>query len=157
MTHTIRVVGIVGELLLPSFSGYDQKLIATDLTTENTIGLAIYKENFYNIWLNISAFHDVSGLVLTVTGQYYEAWLYKYSSGTLVEHFEAVGDSFTFNANQSIVVDKTKMMYETIVAPGLGEESNHGHCLVLTINFDTELVTEPNDYPVGLLFEMGFV
>jgi hypothetical protein len=100
---------------------------------------------------------------LTITGQYYEAYLSREGIGPAypwTQHFDPVGSTFQVSVNASYVVDKTKMMYSAIIVPLPYDNvwvSNYGHCLVLTFNFDTELVTDPADYAVSLLFEMGFV
>jgi len=152
ITHNFRVVGIAGELLVPSFAGYIGKTVASDLTNEK-VALVIYAENFYNVWLNITMYHDVPNLVLTVSGQYYDLW---YSAGVYpdppIGHYEPSGSAFSFVNATSQTVDKTKMMWTPITGLGI-----HAYCLVLTFVFDCELGVYPGDYSSTLRFEMGFV
>jgi hypothetical protein len=152
ITHNFRVVGIAGELLVPSLDGYVNKNIATDLTNEK-VAVVIYAENFFFIWMNVTTYHDVQNLVLTVSGQYYDIW---YSEGVYpnppIQHFEPLGESFSFVNGTSQTVDKTKMMWTPITGLNI-----HAYCLVLTFVFDCELGVYPGDYSANLLVQMGFV
>jgi len=160
ITHSFSVVGITGELLVPSFIGYTQKVIASGLTN-GQVALVIYYENFYNIWLNVSTHTDAVGLNLTISGQYWQA--YWVGSDLPMDpaqgYFEPVGSSFSFVNGTSQVIDKTMMMwrYPQKVTSQMSKPGPPEYCLVLTFNFDTELVLEPGDYSSQMLFQMGFV
>jgi len=151
LTHQFSVVGIKADLIQPTFNGYINKIIASDLTNDK-IGLIIEKENFYNIWLNITVTAQAPGLVVTMQGQYYNV-RYEWGGLSWTEVFVPNGAPFTLTNHTAYTVDKTQMMYVPISAGG-GET---GHMLVLTLNYDTELVLEPGDYTSTMLFEMGFV
>jgi len=161
ITHNFSVIGIQGELLVPTFGGYIGKVIASGLT-DGKVALVIYKENFYNVWLNVSTYSDAVGLNLTIQGQYWKAY-WVGGSNPMTDpaqpYFEPVGSSFSFVNGTSQVVDKTKMMWKLPVPNTSGSSlpSAPEYCLVLTFNFDTELVLEPGNYTSSLKFQMGFV
>lgn len=141
--HPLTVIGINAEILKNTALDYKNKVAALDVDTNNKVLLTIYQENFYNVWLNLTFTSTAEGLNVTCLGQYVTV---DYISSNYVitptgTPFEVMGYS---------VVDKTKMMYET---PDIGIS---GGALQLTFTFDTELVLNPGDHTVDLLFEMGF-
>jgi len=138
------VTGIDAELLGPDYDSYAAKTIATSLS-DDKVALTIYAENFYEVWLDITATSAAEGLVVTATGQYYEVWWQSIIEG----QFLPVGDSFDVMGYH--VVDKTQMMWD------VPSTTTIGGCMVITFVFNTELVTVPGDYTVDLLFQMGFV
>jgi len=139
--HNFKVVGIDAELLQPSLDGLKNKVVATSLDGNNKVALSIYAENFYDIALNVTWTSNAEGLNVSATGQYFR-WYIPQSSWTL----EPQGSAFQIPLNTQYVVDKAKMMW-----------SSAGYAMILTFTFDTEGVTVPGDYTVGLLFQMGFV
>jgi len=161
ITHNFSVIGIQGELLVPTFGGYIGKVIASGLT-DGKVALVIYKENFYNIWLNVSTYSDAVGLNLTIQGQYWKAY-WVGGSNPMTDpaqpYFEPVGSSFSFVNGTSQVVDKTKMMwkYPQTDTSGASKPGPPEYCLVLSFNFDTELVLVPGNYSASMKFQMGFV
>jgi hypothetical protein len=161
LSHNFSVIGIQGELLVPTFGGYIGKVIASGLT-DGKVALVIYKENFYNIWLNVSTYSDAVGLNLTISGQTWKAY-YIGGSNPMTDpaqpYFEPVGSSFSFVNGTSQVVDKARMMwkYPQTDTSGSSKPGPPEYCLVLTFNFDTELVLVPGNYSSQMKFQMGFV
>lgn len=131
--HNLDVIGIEADLLVPTVDGFLTKAHATDLTN-NKVGLTIYAENFYDIWLNITFTSDAEGLAVTASGQYYQ-----------MQGIQNVPMGSPFDIMGYHVIDKTQMMYAT------------NGWLIVTFTFDTELVTTPGAYSADLLFQMGFV
>ena len=157
VSHKVKVVGINASLLQPGFDNYVNKIEAADLDANNQVALAINKENFYNVWLNITQTNNATegnSLGVTCTGQYYQVY-YDYGMTTWDKFFVPYNSTvFTMNMNTMQVIDKIHCMYHTPVTPDIGGVT--GYCLVLTFNFNTEGVTDPQDINVSLTFSMGF-
>lgn len=155
--YSFKVVGLNAELLIPDYADYAAQNQASNLTSSNQVALTILKENFYSIWLNITAIANTSGVVVSCTGQYYYAQVNYGVSGeyTFVPYNSTI---FTVNMNTTQTIDKVHMMYNTPSLPtGGATVGTPGYCLVLTFSFNTELVTTPGNYGVALTFQMGFV
>jgi len=146
--QSFTVHGISAELFVPTAQAYHDKTVATGLTNEQ-VALSIYAENFYVLWLNMSYTTDCpSGLIVTVTGQYYAYYL---SQSGSVPTISSVGSAFPMVfSNQTI--DKTKLMY---YAPTQNNDPKVGGLLMLTFAIDTEGVMLPGNYAVSYTFEMG--
>jgi hypothetical protein len=160
LTHTITIHGITADLLNATFEGYDQKQVALDLSSDNTVALTIYAENFYFLWLNWTWTSPAPGLTVTMNGTYYLAYRENiYSSGTYNRFLPNATSPVLINipTNTSYVVDKTQMMYTVLTIPPFnsGDTGTIGHCLVLTFDFQAELGTLPGSYPLNLRVDMG--
>ena len=128
--HNITVIGIEAELLEASFNGYDQKIVATQLTND-MVAVVIYQENFNDIWLNVSWTSAAVGLDAEIIGQYYDVfWGWSTSDGN-VPIFIPFATPFTINNTESFVVDKSKMMLVELTK-AIGDNGNHGYCLVVS-------------------------
>lgn len=156
--HGFTVIGIDAELLEPSFDGYDQQIITTQLTNDEVM-VVIIAENFHVVWLDVSWTSLAEGLTAEISGQYYDVYWHCIGmiegTHTYEKHFDPIGESFQIN--EKTTVDKTQMMWTQIDYPSGDADSNHGYCLVVSFAWDTELVTIPGDYTIDILFQMGFV
>lgn len=160
LEHNIVIKGIDAGLLEPSYLGMKNKIDAVDLTVENQVALTIYAENFYEIYLNVTVTSDCEGLIVTVNGQYYEAWAEEVNDVYSLPNFEPAGDSFNIPLNTIYEVNKSKMVW--LELPAIDEDgvckgptTDKSGCLVLTFNFDSELITTPCNCTTHLIFEMG--
>jgi hypothetical protein len=69
ITHNFTIIGINADLIEPTFNGYENKVIATDLLNSQ-IGIIAYKISGGNIWLNITVTSNCPGLTVSMQGQY---------------------------------------------------------------------------------------
>jgi hypothetical protein len=140
-----EVVGIEALLIDPTGESWHNKVQASTLNGQKKIGLTVLKENFHEIWLNLTFTSNASGLVVSASGQYYNCVKH---TGAAYYDANPVGSSFNIPMFTAYTVDKTKMLYVL---------DDTGGYLQITYAFDTELVTSPGHYTANLSFEMGFV
>ena len=150
INYNFEVIGVEAVLVPKTYDGYRLKTVATALDSNRQIILTVISENFEDLWLNITQTCNCTGLVVTAQGQYVDVYWTGPSTGTIA----LVGSPFDVFGYH--VVDKTKMMWKnpgnTVVVP-----QPHGYGLLISFNFDTELVTLPGNYQSSLKFQMGFV
>lgn len=150
--HNINIIGIAAELIEPTFEGYDQKLVTTQLH-DGKIAVVIIAEDFYDIYLNVSWTCDAEGIAIDVRGQYYELyWFWNNAQGKHIPMFSPLDTPFIINNAEAWVVDKSKMMLVDITKPSAAD-SNHGYCLVVSLVWDAHLVTLPGNYTIDILFQ----
>jgi len=139
-TYSFSVIGIEAGLLQPDIAGYRSQIEVITLSANKKIGISIFRENFYSLWLNITWSSNAVGLGVAATGTYY--YFVDPGTGWTMSPSGDLANALGYN-----VVDKTKMLWG----------ASYGYMLVITFAFDTEAVTSPGTYTVNLLFQLGFV